>query len=267
MKVEKIEKNVNVTLDPIKSVIASTQKTENVWPIDNLPSQYRLYPEGTKLFGRPLKVLEIKSLSTLNEDNINFILNDVISRCVTGLKVEDITVADKLYIIFWLRANTYKESGYTIDFKCPDCGTKDKYEFQLDTLKIKYLSEKFNEDVERVLPSKRTVKIRQMRVSDEMRVEKFEKTNASSLQSFDSELLHIGALISEVDGKRTGLIEAYDFISKADPDDYAYIVSYINNYDFGVDPETPVSCKKCGGQTNVSVTFRPSFFVPKYTFE
>ena len=267
MKVEKIEKNVDVTLDPIKSVIASTQKTENVWPIDNLPSQYKLYPEGTKILGRPLKVQEIKMLSTLNEDNVNFVLNDVLGRAITGIRVEDLIIADKLYIIFWLRANTYKDSSYKIDFKCPDCGTKDKYEFQLDALKIKYLSEKYNETEARQLPSGRTAKIKQMRISDEIRVANFEKANASSLQSFDTDFLHIAAVITEVDNKKVGIIEAYDFISKATPEDYAYIISYMNFYDLGVDPETPVSCKKCGGQTAVAVTFRPDFFVPKYSFE
>jgi hypothetical protein len=272
MKSEKVNKNVPQVevADPIKSIIAGS-KNENVWPIEDLPSKYRLYPEGTQLFGRPLKVMEIKMLSTLNADNLNFVINDVLRRCITGFPIENLTVADKLYLIFWLRANTYKDSGYTIDFVCPEkgCKTKGKYEFELSTLKVNYISDKFDENKEHTLPSGKTVKIHAMRVSDELRVANFIKQNANSAQNFDTDLLHVAAVISEINGSKVGIIEAYDFVASGttDPRDYAFIISYMNHFDFGVDPETPVKCAKCGGMTEVSVSFRPDFFVPKYSFE
>lgn len=270
MKSEKVIKGPisEKVSDPIKQIIAAT-KNENVWPIEDLPSKYRLYPEGTKLFGRPLKVPEIKMLATINAENLNYVLNEVIRRSITGYPIENLTVADKLYLIFWLRANTYKDSGYTIDFICPEktCKTKGKYEFELGSLQINYLKETYDEDKVLDLPSKRTAKVRQLRVSDELRVANFKKTNANSAQSFDEDFLTVASVIYELDGKSIGLIEAYDFITNASPEDYAYIVSYINHFDFGVDPETPVKCAKCGGETTVSVSFRPDFFVPKYKFE
>ena len=270
MKSEKVIKDPisEKIADPIKAVIAST-KAENVWPINDIPSKYRLYPEGTILYGRPLKVPEIKMLATISSDNINYVLNDVIRRSITGFPIENLCVADKLYLIFWLRANTYKDSGYTIDFVCPnkDCKTRGKYEFELGSLQINYLSDKYDEGKLVELPSHRSIKLRQLRVSDELRVENFKKQNASSSQCFDEDFLHIASVIYEIDGKSAGLIEAYDFITNVSPEDYAYIISYTNHYDFGVDPETPVVCAKCGGKTTVSVSFRPDFFVPKYKFE
>lgn len=272
MKSEKVNKNVSQgeVSDPIKEVISAT-RNENVWPIEDLPSKYRLYPEGTQLFGRPLKVMEIKMLSTLNADNLNFVINDVLRRCVTGFQIEDLTVPDKLYLIFWLRANTYKDSGYTIDFICPvdGCKTAGKYEFELSTLKVNYISDKLDENKEHILPSGKKIKVHTMRVSDELRVANFIKQNSKSAHSFDSDLLHVASIISEIDGKKVGIIEAYDFVASGstDPRDYAFIISYMNYFDFGVDPETPVKCVKCGGTTEVSVSFRPDFFVPKYSFE
>ena len=128
MKVEKPKKEEMVASDPIQAVISSTKPQDNFWEITDLPSKFKLYAPGTKILARPLKVLEIKMLSTLNTDNINFVLNDIIGRCVTGIRVEDICTADKLYIIFWLRANTYRDSSYSIDFVCPDCKAKGKYD-------------------------------------------------------------------------------------------------------------------------------------------
>lgn len=270
MKSEKVNKGLvsEKIEDPIKAIIAST-KNENTWPIEDLPSKYRLYPEGTKLFGRPLKVPEIKMLATINAENLNFVLNEVLRRSITGFPIENLTVADKLYLIFWLRANTYKESGYTIDFICPEknCKTPGKYEFELGSLQINYLNDRYDEDKDVVLPSKQIVKLKQLRVSDELRIENFKKTNSKSFQVFDEDFLMTASIIREINGKQVGIIEAYDFITNADPEDYSYIVSYINHFDFGVDPETPVKCAKCGGETTVSVSFRPDFFVPKYKFE
>lgn len=270
MKSEKVIKGPisEKIADPIKQIIASTQNA-NVWPIEDLPSKYRLYPEGTKLYGRPLKVPEIKMLATINADNLNYVLNEVIRRSVTGMPIENLAVADKLYLIFWLRANTYKESGYTIDFVCSEknCKEPGKYEFELSSLQINYLDDKYNEDKIVELPSKNVIKLKQLRVSDELRIESFKKMNAKSSQSFDEDFLMTAAIIHEINGNKAGLIEAYDFITTASPEDYSYIVSYINHFDFGVDPETPVKCAKCGGETLVSVSFRPDFFVPKYKFE
>ncbi len=267
MKVEKPKNDVSMVGDPIQSAINSTRAQDNYWEITDLPSKFKLYEPGTKIMARPLKVLEIKMLSTLNTDNINFVLNDVISRCVTGIKVDDICTADKLYIIFWLRANTYKDSSYSIDFQCPDCKAKGQYDFHLDKLKINYIKDSYDEQKDIVLPSERVIKIRQLRITDEIRLTNFEKTNANSLANFDTDLLHAATLISEIDGKKVSMLTAYDFISKAEPDDYSYIISYVNHYEFGIDPSIEASCKKCGGAAQVAVTFRPEFFISKYTFE
>jgi hypothetical protein len=178
----------------------------------------------------------------------------------TGNKPTNMQVATDGFIELALGPGIVKKSFY------PE-SVAGKYEFELGSLQINYLKETYDEDKVLDLPSKRTAKVRQLRVSDELRVANFKKTNANSAQSFDEDFLTVASVIYELDGKSVGLIEAYDFITNASPEDYAYIVSYINHFDFGVDPETPVKCAKCGGETTVSVSFRPDFFVPKYKFE
>ena len=110
-------------------MVQDTKKEENYHEITDLPSKYRLYPKGTKIFARPLKVLEVKALASINEDNANYIINDTLSKTIQGITIDDLVVADKLYLVFWLRANTYRESGYVVDFYCRHCESESTYEF------------------------------------------------------------------------------------------------------------------------------------------
>ena len=41
-----------------------------------------------------------------------------------GIDTSSILVGDKLYLTLWLRANTYPQSGYSVGFECPSCGTR-----------------------------------------------------------------------------------------------------------------------------------------------
>ena len=91
----------NASLNPLQEVIKSESKPEldgNYWPIENLPSKYKLYPPGTKLYARPLKVLEVKMLSSLTNENFHHIITEVLKKTVKGIEVENLLVADKLFI-------------------------------------------------------------------------------------------------------------------------------------------------------------------------
>ncbi len=119
LKMTDVDNNV-VKTKPVefdKTVINNDSKS-NYLPIEDLPSKYRLYPEGTKILARPLKVDEVKLLASMDENNYNFVMNDILKRTVKGIDVNDILVDDKHFIIFWLRANTYKNSGYELEFFC-----------------------------------------------------------------------------------------------------------------------------------------------------
>ena len=110
--VDKVKRPRMVDVDEVIDVpkVVEQKLEDNFFPIDDLPSRYKLYPEGTKIFGRTLKVSEVKKLTTMNENNFNVILKDILTATLRGIDIEDICVADKVYIIFWLRANTFKNS-------------------------------------------------------------------------------------------------------------------------------------------------------------
>ena len=99
--------------------------------------QYR----PTKLVAYMIKPLQGKQFEILRylimkQKIINDIINDILRRTTRGFDVEEILISDKLYIIFWLRANTYKESGFTVPFNCTKCELVKRYLYEDHTLSL-----------------------------------------------------------------------------------------------------------------------------------
>ena len=66
--------------------------------VDHLPSEGKCYPKGTKILSRPLKVLELKYLATMTEDNADMVIDNVLKESVLGINYEDLVVADKIFL-------------------------------------------------------------------------------------------------------------------------------------------------------------------------
>lgn len=242
-------------------------KMENYWEISNLPSGGIFYG-GRKIMARPLNVLEVKMLASINEANVNFVINQVLSRVIRGIDVPDLLVADKLYIIFWLRANTYKDDGYKVEFDCVHCDETSNYEFNLNMLNIEVIKEKYLNINEMMTPNGIKFTARYLTVKEENKVSNFLE-NYNGSEKFDEEILNLANMIENINGENLTLLQKYNFFlsDKCTPQDYAYIESFIRHIDFGVNPIMQVKCTKCGRISPVAISFRADFFVPKYTFE
>jgi len=236
----------------------------NYWVIDNIPSRYMLYPEGTKIYGRPLKVLEIKKLSSINESNADYVINEVLRKTIKGINIDDLYVSDKLFIVFWLRANTYRETGYVVDFSCTKCDSESQYHFEIDNLDVQYLDEEY--DPEKLIPLKsgEKVKINFLTVKDNLKIERFKEMNTKLLGEIDNEIVNIAEMIKEVDGKKLNLLEKYRFVIDMDPGDFSFITNYIEKNGMGIKPYMNVKCNNCGGTAPVGITFLPSFLFPNF---
>jgi len=155
VKMEKIDdevKTVSKTVEkqPVQSV--PVDSAIGFYPINDLPSKYKLYPQGTIIYGRPLRVIEVKQLSQMGEENSGNVINSILRSATKGIKIEDILIADKVYILFWLRANTYKDSGYKVDFNCLKCKKPSSYSFALDALDVTYIKDDYDEETPIQLP-------------------------------------------------------------------------------------------------------------------
>lgn len=249
---------------PIAPVQVATPK-ENRFFIEELPSQYKLYPEGTKLYGRPLTVREVKKLSSMNEHNFNIILKEVLSGAISGYPIDDILSGDKLYLIFWLRANTYKNARFLTPYVCDHCRKQDEYKFDVGSFDINFL-EDVNELELKLLNKNAAIVFKFNTIKDEDRVEKFMSSGNLSVAKYDDEIVSMAAMIKTINGKDAKLKDACDYIMTLDAEDYAYLRSYVLTIDFGINTTIETKCKHCGGENSVQITFRPEFFTPSYTF-
>lgn len=248
-------------------IMETHMDNSNYYSIEGLPSRYRLYKSGTKITGRPLKVIEVKKLSSLMEGNADYIVNDILRRTIRGINVEDILVADKLFLILWLRANTYRDSGYVVDFTCSKCDQDSQYHFDLNNLDVQELSDEYIPDNEITLKSGNRVNIRFLTIGDELKRSRFKEMNLKSVGEIDDDLLNISMMLTDLNNPNMSMIEKYYWVMNMEPGDFTYIASYIQKYGMGIKPYVNVKCDNCGGTGPVGISFRSDFFLPNYKFE
>jgi len=250
-----------------KGVSSDVEAGVNYYTITNLPSRNRLYPEGTTILGRPLKVLDIKKLSSLNESNADFVINDILKRTIRGIALDDLYIADKLYLILWLRANSFRDSSYVVNFHCDKCDIDSTYHFEVENIDVQYLSNEYDPNKLLTLSNSKKIGLKFLTVGDNVKIERFKEMNKNALSEFDPELLTIAEMITSINGEKKTLLEKYEYVLKLEPQDFSYIVSYVDKYGMGIKPILNVKCNKCGGVGQVPVTFQPDFFLPAYKFE
>jgi hypothetical protein len=259
------EKDFETSQDIISDVSKPDQS--GYIKIEGYPTGGTLYPVGTVIKGRPMKVLECKMLAQADEENLEDVVNDILNRTIIGVKVDDMYTADKLYFVMWLRANTYQHSNFDVEFKCPLCKKKASYAFDVDNLRIRGFDKNtldiFQNEFE--LPQSKTkVKVKALTVADEKANKKFIKDNERSLMNFDSEVLYIAKMVKEINGEEKGLIEKYMFLTEElTPSDYVYLQSFIQSKTAGLEPMVDVKCNECGGSTETVLPFQPNFFFPE----
>lgn len=257
-------------VDPDEIVIEKKVETldDRFVEIVDLPSRFRLYPEGTKIFGRPLKVSEIKKLATMDERNANVILKDILTATIRGIDINDICTSDKIYLIFWLRAYTYTNDSFSATYNCQNqkCKSKNSYKFDVNSFEVEYLPEDYEKSEFKLINKEKTIILDFPRIRDEDRIKLFQDSLKSALVTYDEETLVIASLIKSIDGVKVNLRQACEFISSLEdfPEDYAYLYSKSLEMDFGIIPELKHTCAKCGEVNSIPVSFQPSFFIPKY---
>jgi hypothetical protein len=248
----------------------TTFPESNFWEVKGLPSKMKFYDPVAKIFARPLKTPEVKKISSINEDNGDFILNDIVKRTTKNINVDELYVADKLYIIFWLRANTYRDSGFIVNFICmnKECNKKITHHFEVDNLEVQFVSDSFDPNKEiTLIGSGSKVKYDYLRVKDEAFIEKFKDINGTVLGDIDNEILAMAQMVKTIDSKEKNLLQKYHWVSDLEPTDFSYLRSYMEKNGMGIKPFINVKCESCGGSTPVGISFRADFFIPDYKFE
>lgn len=263
----KVEKKMEQPQEAVKPVVQVVPEAPmGFYPITDLPSKYKLYPEGTLIYGRPLRVLEVKQLAQMGEQNSTIVMNNVLKSATKGIRIEELLVADKIYILFWLRANTYKDSGYQIDFKCLKCDKDSTYAFNLDSLDINYIPDNYVEGKPIELPiSKDKVVMRYQRVCDVTEYQNFkDKILGNKLEEYNDEILGTASCIVSVNGAELPLKKRYEYLINLQAGDFTVIENNSILSDIGVSTLINVKCSLCNEMSYAGLSFRPEFFIPPY---
>lgn len=241
--------------------IEETKKENNVqfFEIKDLPSRFKFYSKGTKILGRRLTVPEVKKLAEINSENFDFVIDSVLEQAIKGININDMRSFDKIYIILWLRANTYKETGYVIEeIKCIHCEKKFDYDFDLEKLEIIYLKDNFNS---LLTFGNKTVEITFQTVSSTKELEEVKKNN----KELDLEDITLSSNLGKINNKDLALLEKYNFVrDELSPSEYIRLKEYILQNEFGFKEFVNVKCTSCGGNVPVGITFCSEFFIPRY---
>lgn len=258
----------NVNDEDVKVTKKSTNKEEDsivYTEISGLPSDGKLYSNNVNIKGRPLKMIELKKLSTMTGDNSDSVMYDVLRSSIKGIEIDQILSPDKLYLIFWLRANTYREAGYSVDYFCKLCNKQSSYDFNLTNLQVKYLDKEFSTDkLKFTLTNNDEISYHLMKISDEKLSNKFQKTYASILPNMNESDVNYAVQIDSINGEELELVEKYEYVVGLEPKLYSQLKGYMKRFEFGIKTELNVTCNKCGGISPVGVIFQEEFFIPDY---
>jgi len=252
--------NIGVSIKPDTNV--------NYWDIDDIPTKYRLYPEGTKLSARPLKVLEIKKLTSINEMNADSVVNDILRKCVRGIDINEIYSADKMYLLLWLRANSFRDNNYVVGYVCPLCNTESSYHFDINNIEIDYLSDNYDPNKLITFSNGDEVKVKLLQIKDEIATTSFINRYSSLFENtndgIDDELLALSFMIEYVNGVEMDPLQKYNYILDMNPGDFAALTTRLQDTTVGIKQVMNVTCNECGGESQLGITFQPDFFLPRY---
>ncbi len=235
------------------------KELNSMFPIDDLPSLYAYY--DTKIYGRPLNVRELKKLASISSYSASEIIDDVLTTAIKGVDHDKILSYDKLAIIFWLRAITYPQSGYSVPFYCSKCGSEASYDFKVSNISMTSIG---NGDIgDSIEIDGHYLTFKYLTIGDEKRINRFTESVKKSLTKYDMEIVTLAAQVSEFDSNPAGLMDMHNFINSS-PQNYSRVISHLTQFVFGIDEHFNVICNGCGGESQEGITFRSSFFIPEY---
>lgn len=222
-----------------------------------LPSKGKMYK--SQLYARKLNAIQMKELSKLTKDNVDRVVDNIISKNITGVDFKDLMKSDKLWLLYFLRAITYNDYPYKVRGVCDSCEEKSWVEYQLKDLLVTY----YNGEIEDlVLPNGDKISFKFPTVKDEQEGEAI-KNNPGYIELIDSDLMGTIDFIREINNKRISLYEAYSYFirGKGSALDYAHYITHIKDKVFGCRPGAKFKCS-CGGDIYAEIPLDATFFLP-----
>lgn len=230
-------------------------------PIDpeDLPSKGKSY--NSALLAKKLTAIQIKELSRINRDNVDRIVDNILSKNILGMDYKQLKKADKLWLVYFLRAITYEDYPYRVRGECDSCEEKAWFDYTLDNLLVTYYSGEIDD---LTLPNGDVLSFKFPTIADEHEATAI-KNNPGYIENIDTEIMGTADFINKINGKKVTLYEAYGYFvrGRGSAMDYAHFLSHLKDRVYGCRPIASTTCPHCGsGKLYAEVNLEPNFFLP-----
>lgn len=236
-----------------------------------LPSRYAPYSvKSIKV--KPLTNADIKVLINAEQDSTSNAVVDVFRRRIEGISLEELTVGDFWYVMYWIRYNTFIDQPMPVPWVCPEhaCSTKNISSLTEGDLTTIELPESFVEPFVVVLPQERgELLVRLPRFGDDAAADEYllkKKKESDALKRIDRESYHIDAgdkvfvmtaltlehTINPTTGQIMPLDERVKFVMEyLTPNDLYILGQEVKKYNHGVQNVATFKCAGCGKEQKV----------------
>ena len=254
-----IDPEDNLSIAPSPEVIA--QPLVNTWQITDLPSRGLFY--ANTISGRPLEVLEVKRTTTITAENVDEIIDSILASVISGISPQNICVNDKLYILYWLRAQTFINDGFKVPYYCPHCKKIETYHFKISDMEQNFIAEDFDMSTFTFINplDNRTITFLPRTIGDEQQVKYFIQNMKNT--KLDQDILNIAIQIKTINGEPAKLEDSYNYLL-SDPQSFAVVATYMSKAEFGLADNFKVTCSSCKEAGEVPISFQSNFMLPTY---
>lgn len=224
----------------------------NYWTIDlkDLPSEGVVYNKldcEPYIKIHPLTVGNCKYLTTINPNDAERttkMLNEVLQSCMdTNIPFGELVVADRNWLLFWVRVNSFINSnGYNVKIDCPQCGKQIIKNIKLDDLNIKKFSE---------------CELRQFPVETEngdkfITCSKIPRVRDKHYVLEDKDIEDI-LNYTDIDNFIKDNQDPVWFVSRLDAYEFAKLKTLAKKSKFGIDEITKIKCDDCQQELTVQL--------------
>jgi len=271
-------------LPPVPEHLAQNQTTNSltfVAPTEfvELPSGGRFYQEGHPLYKQ--EVIEVRHMTAKEEDILTsqsllkkgvaldrFLQSLIVDK---RIRTDDLLVGDKNAVLINARVNGYGED-YNTSVTCPNCGTKSRFNFDLENKTVQTGREHL-EELEGVQVNDTTVNIilpttgwnfecRPMTGADEKALQKSVETRRKRKLSEDMLTQQITMFTVSISGV-TDRVQIIQAVNSLPARDSRHLRQTYQKLMPNLDLTQSFDCSECGHAGDMEVPFTTDFFWPK----
>lgn len=213
----------------------------------DLPSKGRFYPNFVGVKVSPLLFEDEQRILTSKNKGVNPV-NEILSKCVAGVNVNDLLEMDKLALLLKIREISYGKD-YKFSVICSECGLNSETCIDSSQIPVNYLPDETTDPREVNLPSiKAKAVVKSPRVRDEY-----------MFTTIDLALKNLYKFVVSINGNEDPVFIS-KVIARLPLIDSKLLVNAIKLPGYGIDARFTFECPSCKHNEMLGVPFDANFF-------